>query len=460
MKSEPAGPGQPIGASFRDPSGYVFREHNKVKRYISADGLADYQHLVDSGLYEHLVARKDLVSHTQVGQTTDGGIIIEPTIVEFISYPYEWCFGQLKEAALLTLSIMKKCLDHGMVLKDASAFNVQFHCGKAVFIDTTSIVIYENDQPWRAYLQFCKHFLAPLYLMKYWGGEFSKLSSIYLDGIPVELASALLPWQTWLRPAPVLHLHMHAKLQKKHQSQRKTTNGKLEFKKHQLSNLIHHLESTIKQLDFRLPETQWKDYYKHTNYEDESDQRKISIVEKFVIQTKAMNVWDVGSNDGKYSRLIAPHVKSVVSMDIDFAAVEKNYQKCQAAGVKNILPLLQDLTNPSSAIGWAHSERDNLIDRAQPDLVLALALVHHLAISNNVPFKKIAEYFAKMANTLIIEFVDVADSQVKFLLGQHKLSADEYCEEQFLRGMKQYFKLIERQPIAGSQRTLFLFRQK
>ncbi len=132
---------------------------------------------------------------------------IRPSQIPFISYPYEWSFSQLKDAALLTLNIQNIALEYNMSLKDASAYNVQFNDGKPIFIDTLSFEKYKANQPWVAYQQFCEHFLAPLVLMSRVDMRLNKLLCTNIDGIPIEIASKLLPITTYFKFGLLAHVH-------------------------------------------------------------------------------------------------------------------------------------------------------------------------------------------------------------------------------------------------------------
>ena len=215
-----------LSSSFRDPSGFLFTENGTLFRAVSCRYRQHYDHLIQSELYDKLVENKLLIPHKEVdlgtikhfpGSREDVYKIIQPERVPFISYPYEWCFSQLKDAALTTLKIQKQALDHGMVLKDASAYNIQFYKGVPLLIDTLSFEIYQENQPWVAYRQFCQHFLAPLALMAARDIRLGQLMRIYIDGVPLDLASGLLSSSSWLKPALLTHIHLHAKAQKRYE---------------------------------------------------------------------------------------------------------------------------------------------------------------------------------------------------------------------------------------------------
>ena len=160
---------QRLAASFRDPSGYLFTRDGTLYRQINQTYRDNYQTLMDSGLYDQLISEQLLIPHEEVAvepaEPSSAFKVIRPEPLQFLSYPYERCFSQLKDTALTTLTIQKRALNHGMSLKDCSSYNIQFHHGRPVFIDTLSFEIYREGEPWVAYRQFCQHFLAPLALI-------------------------------------------------------------------------------------------------------------------------------------------------------------------------------------------------------------------------------------------------------------------------------------------------------
>ena len=403
-----------IQGSFRDPSGFVFYEDGAIYRQVNNFYKDNYDHLMNSGLYKKLAESGLMIPHEEVGmdysKTDEAYKILKPELISFISYPYEWSFSQLKDAALTTLRIQKIALDFGMILKDASAFNVQFIKGKPVFIDTLSFEKYHEGQFWIPYRQFCQHFLAPLALISYKDVRLHQLSRVFIDGIPLDFASSLLPLRTWLRFPLLSHLHLHAKSQK-HFSNKTVGTSDHKMSRLALGGVIDSLESVIKKMKWKHRGTEWADYYEDTNYSTEAFDHKISLVNKFLDTIKAKTVWDLGANIGTFSRLSADRGVETISFDIDPAAVEKNYLECVKKGETNMLPLLIDLTNPSPSLGWEHLERLSFLDRGPTDAVLALALIHHFAISNNLTLNKIACFFSNICNSLIIEFVPQSDSQ-------------------------------------------------
>ena len=385
--------------------------------------------------------------------------IIRPEKIPFISYPYEWSFTQLKQAALTTLEIQKIAMSYDMVLKDCSAYNIQFRGYKPCLIDTLSFEKYKKGQIWQAYRQFCQHFMAPLALMHHKDVRLNQLLRTYIDGIPLDLASSLLPGKTRAMFSILTHIHAHAKSQKKYETKQENVKER-KMSKRSLEGIVESLRSGVSKMSWKLTDTEWGDYYSDTNYSEESFTHKKQIIEKYISTIKPNMVWDLGANTGVFSRLASRQGFSTISFDIDPVAVEKNYLGCMENDEKNILPLIMDLTNPSPYLGWGNDERMSFMKRGPTDLVMALALIHHLAISNNLPFDRIAQFFQKICKSLIIEFVPKADSQVQRLLATREDIFDNYNKESFETTFGEYFEIIESVAVKNSERYMYYMRKR
>jgi hypothetical protein len=448
--------------SFRDPSGFVFRADGVLYRQVNPCYRDDYDHLVSSGLAARLMDRGLLIQHEEVPAPSRAAVgykWIRPEQVPFISYPYEWSFSQLRDAALLTLRVQSAALKHGMSLKDASAYNVQFGRGKPVLIDTLSFERYVEGRPWVAYRQFCQHFLAPLALMAYQDVRLGQLFRVFIDGVPLDLAAGLLPLRTRAKPSLAIHLHLHARLQKSY-SGRAAITGRASVNAARLTSLLQTLATTIGDLRWKPAGTEWADYYSDTNYSNSALDEKARLVSQVLDRLQPATVWDLGANTGRFSRLASARGIAVVAFDLDAAAVERNYSECVSAGDVHLLPLVLDLSNPSPNLGWASSERLSLQSRGPADLVLALALIHHLAIGNNVPFWKIAEFLSGLCANLLIEFVPKSDSQVQRLLASRPDVFDDYTQHAFEHAFESHFSIVTTAPIAGTSRILYHMRSR
>ena len=448
-------------SSFRDRSGFLFYHENELFRMIDYSYKENYEKLMNSELYKKLAEKNLIIDHSEVKNLDidcDYYKIIKPEKIPFISYPYEWSFSQLKDAALLTLRIQKAAMKYGMTLKDGSAFNIQFHNGHPIFIDTLSFEIYEEGQIWKPYKQFCQHFLAPLALISKKDVRLNLLSKIFIDGIPIDLAAKLLPKTTFGNFGLMAHIHAHAKSQKHYEDKDAKIKQKT-LSKRSFEALIENLKSSIEKMTWNENNTEWGNYYSDTNYTEKSFEEKKQFISLAIDQVKPKLVWDMGANTGVFSRLASTKGIATISYDIDPLAVEKNYLLSSQNSDKNILPLILDLTNPSSGIGWNHDERMSIIQRGPADMVFALALVHHLAISNNVPLNKLAEFFSQISKFLIIEFVPKSDSQVKRLLLTRDDIFENYDVKNFELEFTKFFKIINSKKITDSERTIYIMEK-
>jgi ribosomal protein L11 methylase PrmA len=332
--------------------------------------------------------------------------------------------------------------------------------GKPILIDTLSFEKYSEGSPWIAYRQFCQHFLAPLALMAKVDIRLSNLLTTYLDGIPLDLAAKLLPLSTKLNLGLLTHIHLHASSQKNYSS-KIVNKQKRSFSKKAFLGLLSNLEGTIGSLKWEPQGTEWADYYpSNNNYVGKALSTKAKLVEKIVEKEKPKNVWDIGGNTGLFSRVASDKGIETLSFDIDPAAVEINYRMVKERGEKNLLPLLLDLTNPAPGIGWKNRERDSFLERGPADMILALALVHHLTISNNLPLDHILGFFSEFGRSLVIEFVPKEDSQVKKLLSSREDIFPEYNQKDFEKIASKYFTIANSFAIASTKRTLYFLKSK
>jgi SAM-dependent methyltransferase len=475
-QSPPRSPRRPIPAadgavvdpaSFRDPAGFVFRRDGVLYRQIQPSAAADWEALRSSGLLAGLTADGLLVDHEEApldSAAIDGAVaVIRPRIVDFISYPYEWSFSQLKEAALLTLEIQSRALDAGMRLKDASAYNVQLDGGRPILIDSLSFEVAAPTDPWPGYRQFCEHFLAPLALIAHRDARIGLMLRDFIDGIPLDLAARLLPGRTRLNLGLASHLHVHAGAQRRAASAAPATDGDRAPTRRVSETgqraLLDSLRRTVEGLRWK-PSGHWAEYATTTSYTETATASKAQIVRDMLDAVGGGSVWDLGANTGVYSELAVEAGYRVIAWDSDAGSVEANWRRVRGSDGPPILPLIGDLANPSPPIGWALRERTSFLDRADPDALLALALVHHLAIGNNVPLPAVAELFARIAPNGIVEFVPKEDPMTRRLLAARRDIFDGYSIEGFRAAFGGPFEIVREAPIIDSPRTLFLLRRR
>ena len=454
-------------SSFRDPSGFIFVRHstdsfgekeNVLYRQVNKVFSEHFDFFISSGLYKKLVQQQILIPHEIINENLTGSsewhATLKPEKIAFISYPWEWSFDMLKDAALLSLRLAKEAVASGMVLKDATPYNIQWHKGKLIFIDSLSFEKYNPEEPWIAYRQFCESFLAPLLLMHYSKNSLQQLYLAYPEGIPLAIAKSLLPWRSKLSMHAYLHIHLHANIAKRKNS---AASSKTKFSKQKFLNLISSLEILISRL--RLPDqsTAWSAYYEEASQRNDYLEQKKKILLNWIAKLpEVRTASDLGANDGAFSRLLTSKGIYTIATDFDSNCINSLYNEIKKNGEKNIQPLIVDLSNPSPGMGVNNNERTSFISRLHADLALALALAHHLAIGKNIPFEMIADLFQKICLTLIIEFVPKEDEKVQLMLAGKKDIYPGYTEANFEKAFGKYYKLVNKESITGSGRTLYL----
>jgi ribosomal protein L11 methylase PrmA len=454
-------------ASFRDPSGFVFRRDGILYRQVQQSAAADWEAMRSTGLMGRLIADGLLVEHEEVplDEATGPGAVavIRPRLLDFISYPYEWSFSQFKEAALLTLEIQSRALDAGMRLKDASAYNVQLDGGRPILIDSLSFETAARTEPWPAYRQFCEHFLAPLALISYRDARCGLMLRDFIDGIPLELAVRLLPGRTRFNFGLASHLHVHAGAQRRAATAAPATDGDRPAPRRVSETgqraLLDSLRRTVEGLRWS-PSGHWAEYATTTSYSQAGTASKASLVREMLDAVGGHSVWDLGANVGVYSAIAVEAGYRVIAWDSDAGSVEAHWRRVRGSDGPPVLPLIGDLANPSPSIGWALQERASFVDRANADALMALALVHHLAIGNNVPLPAVAALFARIAPHAIVEFVPKEDPMTRRLLASRRDIFDGYTLEGFRAAFGDPFEIEREAPISDSPRTLFLLRRR
>lgn len=442
-------------ASFRDPSGFVFFHEGRAFRAVAPAYLPEYEQLMN-GPYTALTQKGWLLPHEELNDPSATHLykILLPEQVPYWSYPYEWSFSQLKEAALLTLRINLLALQHNLILKDASAYNIQFVGGKPVLVDTLSFEAHREGTAWKAFRQFCAHFLYPLLLQVHQPGTDMRLLQAYPDGLPASMIRSVLPGRKRWNLNYWLYVFLPAKLEAQPDSGKTYTVSKAKV----LQNL-QQLESFIGKLQLPAVRTTWNDYYSDTILSREYLDHKKEIIAAWLDELNSDTVCDLGCNDGVFSELAARKAKHVWSLDGDAACVDTLYQTAKKQKLRNILPLVSDLTNPVPAAGWNNAERSSVLERISSDTVLALALIHHLCLAKNVSLKMVADLFGSLAKKyLIVEFVPKEDPKAQLLL-QHKGDIfPYYTQEVFEAAFAPAFEVLKTAKVAGSSRTLYLIR--
>jgi hypothetical protein len=449
----------PHPSSYRDPSGFIFLKDGIVYRQVNLSFRDQYEKFMQSGCYDHFVSEGWMIPHTRIDRHLSGVgnwyTTIQPEQIPFISYPYEWSFNMLKDAALLTLRLARESLRYGLILKDASPFNIQFHRGRMVFIDSLSFDLYDEKKPWIAYRQFCECFLAPLLLSHYSRQPVQSMMLTYPGGIPLSLASALLPWRTRLSLHPYLHIHLHARTKSDQQTKRRE-----HFSKKKLENILSSLEIVVRACRVPAAKTAWSDYYPEAGSRDDYLESKKSVIGGWLEKLTYRSAADLGANTGAFTELFSEQASPCIAADADPYCMDALYLAQKNTGHR-IHPLVIDLSNPSPSIGFNNQERSSFKQRMQGiELVMALALVHHLAIAKNIPLDMLAGFFSSLAHRyLVIEFIPRSDEKVQLLLLNREDIFDRYTQEEFERSFGEHFRLVEKTAISHSGRFLYLFEK-
>lgn len=451
--------------SFRDPDGFIVRQSGRIFRVVLPSAVERWRQFAASGLAAELQSAGMLIPTHEVGvhalasesQLPDGAIVLEHERIPFVSYPYEWSFDMLRDAALLQLDIVERSLKHGWILKDASAYNVQFRGVKPLFIDVLSFAPLREGEPWAGYNQFCRMMLYPLMLEAYKRVFFQPWLRSELEGIDPVVFGHMFHGRERFRPGVLSHVVAQAYLQRKFAGADYSVRRQIKsagMTPEMISRNVRKLKKLL--LDLHLPKesTTWSDYSR-THYADKALARKEAFVSESIAGRHFELVWDLGCNDGRFSRIIGDAADTVIAMDSDAGSVNRLYRELRAEGRTNIVPLLINVANPSPAQGWASRERASLVERGKPELTLALALVHHLVISANVPLGALLEWLSEITGDLVIEFISKEDAMVQRLLLNKDDTYSDYNREAFERYLQQYFRVTSRVELPGGTRFLY-----
>lgn len=455
-----------VPGSYRDRSSRVFVSEGRVFRRLTEEGLADWKFVSNRAFFSELMAvgqviptRAISLREPSLGVLSQGAAaVLEHERVPVISYPFEWSFGMLKDAALLHLEILERSVRDGVMLKDATAYNIQFRNGQPVFIDTGSFLPLVPGEPWSAYRQFCEQFLAPLFLKACRGIEFQPLLRTSLEGIPIPQAAQLLRWRDLWKPGAFLHLWLHAKIEKGARKENRSTLNDLKASRFPVEMIINNLKSLhriVERLKWTPPNDLWVEYDSADGPVAKDSAAKEQFVGEVASECRPRLAWDLGCNRGRYSRLVARHADSVVAMDSDHGCVELLYQSLKRDGETKVLPLLMNIVNATPAQGWRGLERTRIEDRARPDFVLCLGLIHHLVIAANIPLPEVMTWLADFNTAIILEFPTRDDPMVKALLRNKRDQYRDYSLEEAERLLHDLMEVRRSVMLPSGQRHLF-----
>lgn len=451
--------------SFRDRDGRVYILDGRVYRGISEDALASFRVLTKKKFYQRhckagsIVASRELEAHEVPPQALANDSywagFLEHQAIPVVSYPYEWTFGMLQAAAMLQLELQESALKAGLTMKDATPYNIQFVAGKPVFIDLLSFEPLEEGAPWSGYRQFCELFLYPLLFQAYKGVDFQPFLKGRIDGIRPSEANAMFSFRDRFRKGVFGHVYLQSVMDKKYANTQQNVRGNLKgagFNKELILVNIRKLKKLVSSLSWSGQNSEWGAYEQFHNYSDDDHQAK----EAFVVQSAKTSqpdvLWDIGCNTGQFSRAVGKYVGQILAMDGDHFAVERLYQNLDR---DNILPMVQNLSDPSPNWGWRGRERSDLGHRAKPDLILCLALIHHLVISANIPVAELIDWLASFQSDLVIEFVSKDDDKVKTLLRNKQDKYHDYELPAFEACLQKHYQVINKLALSSGNRFLY-----
>lgn len=457
----------PEPGSFRDPDSRIVTSDGRVLRLLSEHGLADWRELSSSGLLEELpVIGTREVEEPGLTEGIHGGVagVLEHDRIPFVSYPYEWTFSMLRDAALLQLGLLRRSLDKGLILKDSTPYNVQFRGAEPVFIDVGSFERLREGEPWAGYRQFCMLFLYPLLLQAWKDVPFQPWLRGSLNGISPQELRNLLSLRDRFRRGAFTHVVMHARLERRYEERDDNAKDELKkagFKKELIVANVKGLERLIGRLRWEPPQSTWSDYGLETTYSTDDAERKARFVREAVSSEGPKLVWDLGCNEGVHARIAAETADYVIAMDADALVADRLYRALRDEGQKKILPLTVNVVDPPPGLGWRGAERKPLPERGRPDLTLALALIHHVSIAGNVPIAEFLDWLRQTTRAVVIEFVSPEDPMAHRLLARKRPNDHpDYNEEWFDRCLRERFDVVRSETLAGGQRTLHLARSK
>jgi len=455
--------------SFRDPSSSVLWVKGRVWRYFDRRGMEDFRALTASGVLAHLVAQGLVLPYVELGQkelnevrsvVSHAECVIEHPVLPFVSYGYEWTFSMLKDAALVLLEVLEELLTAGFILKDGGSDNIQFVDGHPTFIDLGSIEPYVEGRVWAGYTQFCHTFLNPLLLQAATGVPFQPWLRGSPAGIAPEVLYRLLSWPARLRRGAFVHITLQTWLNKLFASAPDTglsRKKKTPVVRRALVRQARSLRNTIDRLRTGKPRSQWVAYDSAGSYSTEASKAKMAFVEAKLAALAPKVVYDCGCNVGEYSFAAARYAKLVVAMDFDPEVVDVLYLHSRGQ-YPNVLPLVIDMTNPSPDQGWAQAEHRGLRKRGPADLVLWLALTHHLGLSLSIPLEQQVAWMAGLAHNVIIEFVPASDQRAQTLVKWHSDPEVHYryTRETLEKSLRQHFTSFESISLPNSERSLYM----
>jgi len=467
----PGEAGAAESASFRDRDGRVYRCEGRVFRGLSQTALEAFRKLQGTSFYRKFQKSGRLAESREcppgevplppeVRESWAGFLEHQP--IDVITYPYEWTFGMLRDAARLQLDLLEAALGENMSLKDATPYNIQFTAGGPVFIDIASFISLESGAAWVGYRQFCEMFLFPLMLQAYKEIDFQPFLRAGIDGVDVQTAARLFSLRDRFRPGVLSHVWLQSKFDRRYGGTQQNVRSSLKsagFNREMILANVRRLKKLVNRMQWQGKGSEWAAYAEFHNYSDADHKLKESFVEDCAAECQPGVVWDMGCNTGQFAKISARHAGMVLAMDLDHFAVECLYRELKAGGGGKILPLVQNVANPSPNWGWKNQERTELKTRAAPDMILCLALIHHAVITANIPLDEFIAWLSGLTQNLVMEYVSRSDEKVQTLLRNKDDSYADYSRERMEKALERHYLIVRRQPLAEGRRHLYWCRR-
>jgi ribosomal protein L11 methylase PrmA len=443
----------------------------RVLRALSAQGLADWTAFSESGLAADLMAEGKLIGTTPtvtpagvtLPRAVDAAAVLEHERVPFVSYPYEWAFGMLRDAALLQLELLRRALDNGLMVKDATPYNVQWRGSQPVFVDVGSFERLREGEPWTGFRQFSMLYLYPLLLQAWKNAPFQPWLRGSLDGISPQEMRSLVSTRDLVRRGAFTHVLMHSRLDRRSEERDDVKHelASAGFRPELIAANAAGLERLISRLEPGEPPSAWSGYHATTSYSADDAERKARFVEAAVGAERPRLCWDIGCNDGRFTRIASRSAEYIVALDADPVVVDRLYEELKREGATNILPLTIDVADPSPALGWRHAERKPPAERGRPDFALCLAVLHHLSISANVPVDDAVAWLHGLTDAAVVEFATPDDPMVRRLLARKRADDHpDYRRDWFERSLFERFEVVSSLELADATRILYHVRSR
>lgn len=455
---------EPNNISYRDTAARVVKKESGYYRYIFHEYKAEFDHIMQSGLYDELTRKNLLIEHQEIQIDTDDPKVYKllyPTQIPFQSYPFEWSYTQWRKAILSYLRINNIALKYGMILKDATPYNFYLIGGKAIMFDSSSFMFFKENDKWIAYRQFCEEFLSPIALMHYNGGEWSKLTMANLRGMPLSFVSKQLPKKSWFNLTTLLNIHLHSKYSGINETKEIENKKKKGFTLEKIKSLQKMIFNSISTWNKSHQFTNhWSTYYENNIESQEYLKEKEEIIRKWLEIIKPKSVIDLGANVGNFSFIAAEYAERVISLEGDEKCVDEIEEKISINN-SNVFTLIGNIAEPSPTIGFLNGETESIYKRGCSDVVLGLALLHHLHISNKLSFEQISIIFSSFCKEYaIVEFIPITDNKIKQLIEGKSINLIDYNEDYFIKVLSSRFLIKESIKLIGSVRRLLLLEKK